>query len=103
MEVKLLKSSSSGRPRECKRLAAEATVKGKRAGAKSWICLAVRAGSPRSVLGVVGAFFPLSFSHSPWASKDVQAVGAATRTVRLPDSFLQRSPPLALLRAAANS
>lgn len=47
----------------------------------------------RSALGVVGAFFPLSFSHSFWEPKDVQAVGAATRTLRLEDSFLRRIPP----------
>lgn len=55
----------------------------------------------RSALGVVGAFFPLSFRHSLWAPKDVQAVGAATRTLRLGASFLRCSPPLALLRAAS--
>lgn len=57
----------------------------------------------RSALGVVGAFFPLSFSHSLWEPKDVQAVGAAPCTLRLGDSFAWRSPPLALLRAVAYS
>lgn len=57
----------------------------------------------RSALGVVGAFFPLSFGHTHWAPKDVQAVGAATRTLRPKDSFLRQSPPFALLRAAVCS
>lgn len=59
----------------------------------------------RSALGIVGAFFRLSFGHSLWAPKDVQAVGAATRTLRKEslDSFLRQSPPFALLRAAVCS
>lgn len=78
-------------------------MKGNRAEAKGWASGREGGIVARSALGVVGAFFPLSFSHSFWAPKDVQLVGAATRTLQLGDSFLRRSPPLALLRAAAYS
>jgi hypothetical protein len=44
---------------------------------------------PRGALGVVGAFFPLSFSHSFSKPKDVQVVGAATPRLRLQDSLLR--------------